>query len=92
MQCSRKQDVYLQEIVPDGVRARIVVLILLLDAMDFVLRSCIKDIPLSLSSRADLENTSLVSASVAIVGSTPDGGQPVVEHDHVPFITELVGA
>jgi hypothetical protein len=92
VKCSRKQDVYLQEIVSDRVRARVVVLVLLLNAVDFVLRSCIKDIPLSLSSGADLENTSLISASVAVVGSAPDGGQPVVEHDHVPFITELVSA
>lgn len=67
-------------------------LVLLLDAVDFVLRSCIEDIPLSLSSRADLENTGLVSTSIAVVGSAPDSGQPVIEHDHVPFITELVSA
>lgn len=48
-------------------------LVLLLDAMDFVLRSGVEDIPFSLSSRADLEDTSLISASVAVVGSTPDG-------------------
>lgn len=67
-------------------------LVLLLDAVDFVLRGGVEDIPLSLSGRADLENTSLVSASVAVVGSAPHGGQPVIEHDHVPFITELVCA
>lgn len=65
-------------------------MVLLLNAVDFVLRSCIEDVPVSLSSRTDFENTGLVSTSVAVVRSAPDGGQPVIEHDHVPFITELV--
>jgi hypothetical protein len=60
--------------------------------MYFVLGSGIKDVPLSLSCRADLEDASLVSTSVAIVGCAPDGGQSVIEHDHVPFITELMCA
>lgn len=67
-------------------------LVLLLNAVDFVLRSGVEDVPFPLSSRADLENTSLVSASVAVIGSAPHGGQPVIEHNHVPFITELVCA
>jgi len=68
------------------------VLVLLLDAVYFVLRGGVEDVPFSLSGGADLENTSLVSTSVAVVGSAPHGGQPVIEHDHVPFITELVCA
>jgi hypothetical protein len=60
--------------------------------MYFVLGSGIKDIPFSLSCRADLEDASLVSTSVAIVGCTPDGRQSVVEHDHVPFVTKLMCA
>jgi hypothetical protein len=60
--------------------------------MYFVLGSGIEDVPLSLSCRADLEDASLVSTSVAIVGCAPDGGQSVIEHDHVPLITELMCA
>ena len=67
-------------------------LVLLFNAVYFVLRGGIEDIPFPFSSRTDLENASLVSTSVAIVGGTPDGGQPVIEHDHIPFITKLVCA
>ena len=67
-------------------------LVLLLNAVYFVLRGGVKDVPFPLPSRADLENTGFVAASVAVVGSAPHGRQPVIEHDHVPFITELVCA
>lgn len=65
-------------------------LILLLDPVRLVFRGSIEDIPLALAAGADFENAGQVAAAVTVVGSTPDGGQSVVKHDHVSFVAKLV--
>ena len=85
--------VHSQKVVPHRIIPSILMLLLLLlRPMRIILRRRVEDIPLPLTPRADFQYTGQIAASVAVVGCAPDRRQSVVEHDHVPFITQLVRA
>lgn len=82
-----------EEVVPNWIGSSILLLLLLLlQAMNFVFRRCVKYIPLSLSTRTDFEHTGQVSTSVAVVGCAPYRREAVIKHDHVALVAQLMGA
>lgn len=60
--------------------------------MQIILRRRVKDVEESLPLIANLEHARHVPASVAVVRRAPDGAQPVIVQDLIPFLTELVRA
>lgn len=49
-----------------------------------------EDVEEALARVADLEHAGHVTAAIAVVGRAPDGAEPVVVEDLVPFLAELV--